>query len=123
MTFEKKLQRAHRELAGAGIPDLNYNPPLTRMLRKIGIKVRPPHYYSFLLNAVLVSIYFILTLGVLVVGVFTLIQLLSRHGVSLTTALVKLFEIGWISCIVGILLAAYFKYDAKRHGLSKWETL
>jgi hypothetical protein len=123
MSFEKKLKRAHRELAGAGIPCLNYNPPLIRILRKFGIKVRPPHYHSFIFNSILVSIFSIVSLGILILGVFALVHINSKHGPPVSMAFVQLFDIGWISSLFGILMAAYFKYNAKKHGLSKWKTL
>ncbi len=123
MSFEKKLKKAHRELTVKGVSHLKYNPPITRILRKVGVKVRPPHYYSFLFTAILVSIYFILSVGILVLGLLPLLQIWSQHSIALSAAFTKLLELGAISFVFGLLTAAYYKYSAKKYRLSKWETL
>jgi len=50
MTFETQLAAAHRELADKGVQELNYNPPLFRLLRRLGLRLRPPHHERFLVN-------------------------------------------------------------------------
>lgn len=50
MEFERRLAAAHRELAEKGVQTLNYNPPITWLLRKAGFTIRPPHYERFMVN-------------------------------------------------------------------------
>ncbi|MDM5075507.1 DUF6404 family protein [Aeromonas media] len=50
MTFETRLAAAHRELTDKGMQELNYNPPLFRLLRRLGLRLRPPHYERFLVH-------------------------------------------------------------------------
>ncbi|NEX75415.1 DUF6404 family protein [Aeromonas rivipollensis] len=50
MNFENRLAAAHRELADKGVQELNYNPPLFRVLRRLGLRLRPPYHERFLVN-------------------------------------------------------------------------
>ncbi len=56
MEFERRLAAAHRELAEKGVQTLNYNPPITWLLRKAGFTIRPPHYERFLVNVLALGI-------------------------------------------------------------------
>lgn len=44
--YEQRFATAEAELAAAGIWASNGNPPLTRIMRRLGFKPRPPHYDS-----------------------------------------------------------------------------
>ena len=50
LVFAHRLDAAHRELAEKGVQALNYNPPLFRVLRRLGLRLRPPHHERFLVN-------------------------------------------------------------------------
>lgn len=56
MEFEHRLVAAHQELAEKGVQTLNYNPPITWLLRKAGLAIRPPHYERFLVNVLALGI-------------------------------------------------------------------
>jgi hypothetical protein len=63
MTFEEKHNFAIRELQNTKIWKLNYNPPLTRLLHKLGVKVPLPHYNSFIYNFIAISCFMGLVWG------------------------------------------------------------
>ena len=50
LTFEQKYDAALKELTSTKMWRPNYLPPSHRLLRKFGLAVRPPHYYSFWQN-------------------------------------------------------------------------
>ncbi len=54
MDYETKLQLAHKELSDKGVWKSNYNPPLVKLLRKLGLCFPPPYYQSFFANVMLV---------------------------------------------------------------------
>ncbi|WP_275116369.1 DUF6404 family protein [Vibrio diabolicus] len=47
MDYETKLQLAHKELSDKGVWKSNYNPPLVKLLRKLGLCFPPPYYRAF----------------------------------------------------------------------------
>ena len=50
MAFGRRLAAAHRVLADKGVQELNYNPPLWRLLRTLGLAIKSPHYERFIIN-------------------------------------------------------------------------
>ncbi len=44
MTFEERLTIAHQTLADQGIKEYDYNPWMSKLLRKLGCTVKPPYY-------------------------------------------------------------------------------
>ena len=50
MNFAERLGAAHQELESKGVWHANYNPPLLRLLRRLGLRLRPPHYERFMVN-------------------------------------------------------------------------
>lgn len=53
MSFKDRLEKAHAELQAQGVWLSNYKPPMFSLLRMLGIKVPPPYYLGFHLNAVI----------------------------------------------------------------------
>ena len=47
MNFEEKCNFAIKELEAAKIWKSNHNPPIFKLVRKLGFKVPFPHYNSF----------------------------------------------------------------------------
>ncbi len=58
MSYHSKLIAAHEELEQAGIWKSNFNPPLFRLLRKLGVKYPPPYYRSFQSNFLTSFVFF-----------------------------------------------------------------
>ena len=65
MSFEKRKEAAMRELNESGIWKSNSIPPALIISWKLGIKAKPPHYGSFLKNALLMGLSFAALWGVL----------------------------------------------------------
>ncbi|MGY4026310.1 DUF6404 family protein [Aeromonas rivuli] len=113
MLFEHRLFAAHRELADKGVQALNYDPPLFRLLRRLGLRLRPPHHERFLVNA--------LALG-LPIGAFWGLLMWCfgwQHEVSPEYALrqISVFVIG-----VGLMMAIIFRVRRWQLKLIPWET-
>lgn len=68
MTFEERLTAAHQELASKGVWHANYNPPLCRLLRRLGCPVKPPHYQGWLSNTLWFGVSAGLIWGLLLCG-------------------------------------------------------
>lgn len=62
--FDSKLERAHADLDAAGIWPSNYNPPIYRLFRKLGLQIRPPHYQNVLKQALSMGVIFGIIFGV-----------------------------------------------------------
>lgn len=114
MSFEHRLFAAHRELADKGVSDLNYNPPIIRLLRKAGLNIRPPHHERFLVN--------VLALGLPMGVIWGLLMWFFgwEHEVSLGVVLRQglMFGIG-----VGLLMAIVFQVRRRQLKLTPWEAL
>ncbi|KII76388.1 DUF6404 family protein [Vibrio renipiscarius] len=50
MDYETKLKLAHQELSHKGVWPSNFNPPMAKLLRSIGLRFPPPYYQTFLNN-------------------------------------------------------------------------
>ena len=55
--FKRKREAAFRELSKTGLPKRSYDSPFYKLLRKFGVQIKPPHYNTYIGNA--------LTLGML----------------------------------------------------------
>jgi len=58
MHYETKLQLAHKELSDKGVWKSNYDSPLVKLLRKLGLCFPPPYYQSFFANVMLCVAFF-----------------------------------------------------------------
>ncbi|MGE6225380.1 DUF6404 family protein [Aeromonas media] len=114
MTFDNRLAAAHRELADKGVQELNYNPPLCRLLRRLGLRLRPPHHERFLVN--------LLAFGLPTGAIWGVLMwyLGWQDEVSPTFALRQsaLFGIGF-----GLLMATWLWFRRKQLKLTPWDAL
>lgn len=114
MTFETRLAAAHQELESKGVWHANYNPPLLRLLRRLGLRLRPPHHERFLVN--------LLAFGLPTGAIWGVLMwyLGSQHEVSPTFALRQsaLFGIGF-----GLLMATWLWFRRKQLKLAPWDAL
>lgn len=114
MPFEHRLFAAHKELASKGVQELNYNPPLFRLLRRLGLRLRPPHHERFMVN--------MLALGIPTGAIWGVLMwyLGWQDEVSPTFALRQsaLFGIGF-----GLLMGTWFWFRRKQLKLTPWDAL
>ena len=115
MSYTAKFEKAQTELSKTGIWKSNSNPPILIALRKLGFKVRPFHYNSFLRNFITASMWFGCALGLLLW--FTM---WNAQQMPISAALLSSASSG---VVFGGIMAFYYKTSASRNGLSSWEEL
>lgn len=113
--FEAKFQRAIEILGATEMWKSNYLPPITRLLRRMGFKVLPPHFYSFLYIAIFAGIYFTMAWGL-----FMWLFFWSGEGLPWGNIASKAILGGFL---FGIGMAAYYAYGRKRYKLPAWNNL
>ena len=115
MSFEEKYQRAIKELESTKILRWNYNPPLIKLLHKLGAKVPPPHYNSFFGNTLLMGGHFGIAWGL-----FMYISIWRNQHMPAQTAILTAAGAG---LFFGIFMAIYFKFSANKNRLNQWKDL
>ena len=115
LSFEDRTELARREMDAAGLKDSRTAPPAYRALYRLGVPVRPPHYYGFAPLALAVAL-----LTGPAWGLTMWALLWSRRGLPLWVAFAAA---GLFGGCMGLALASYFRWSARRHGLSRWEDL
>jgi len=115
MLFQNKLEAAQKELSESEIWRPSPNPIAFKLLRKLGLNVRPLHYNSFTVNFLSQSIYFGVVWGLLMW--FTTWQ---SQNMPIQTALISSVGSG---SVFGLLMATYYWRNAKKHNLSSWQQL
>lgn len=111
MNYNSKVELAHAETQEKGIFQSNANPLGFRLLRKLGIRVAPPYYRSFISSFSICFLYFT-PLFALVYG------MLSGQAIQ---------EVVTSSLIAGLVFAlamsVFYHVRKKQLGLTKWESL
>jgi membrane associated rhomboid family serine protease len=115
MTFEEKRVQSLALLAQTGIRPTVYAPPAVLLLWKLGVKVPPPHFMSFLSLASLCAVWY-----APVWGLWMWIFVWFRQGKSVGSA-------ATVACVAGLLfglaMAVYYAWDRKKKGLPDWESI
>jgi hypothetical protein len=112
MTFEEKCSFAIQELESAKIWKSNYNPPIVKLIHRLGFQVPFPHYNSFLSNALFIGSFFGLVWGLLM---YFLIW--REQNISLVTFATAVIFAG---TFFGISMALYYWYGFKKYNLTPW---
>jgi hypothetical protein len=108
-------EAALERLAATGIWRSNYEPPLLRMLWRLNIDVRPPHFAPFWANALVTGLFF----GTLWSALMWF-TLWSRQSVPLPVAAFLGLGAG---VLFGLTMAAYYEFGRRKHQLPAWEAL
>lgn len=115
MTYEEKCNFAIKELETAKIWKSNYNPPIVKLVHKLGFKVPFPHYNSFLNNALSTGIYFGFAWGL-----FMYLFAWNTQNMTVATMLsIPLFA----GTFFGLAMASYYQYSFKKHKLTPWHEI
>jgi hypothetical protein len=115
MSYPRRLETALAQLAATGIMKSNYAPPLFRILWRMGVYVRPPHFASFSSNFLLTGTWFGLVWGVLM----WLFVWPATGQMPLAALAAALFAGG----MFGLSMALYYRYGARKHKLSDWSQI
>lgn len=114
-SYEEKLVKATEELRASGMWKINYDPPVSRLMRFAGIKARPLHYTSPMKLFVGFALYMTIALACFL---WFFARPIAGYGlgfVSLSSILAGLF--------FGTVMSTSYKFSAKRKKLSHWEDL
>jgi len=115
MTYQHKLEAAQKELSETKIWKSNYNPTIFILLRKLGLKIRPLHYNTFVVNFLSAAVWFSVVWGL--VMWFTTWQ---SKNMPIQIALIISLSAG---VLFGLFMAIYYKRSAKKNNLSSWNQL
>ncbi|WP_019027757.1 DUF6404 family protein [Colwellia piezophila] len=115
MSFPDKLEAAQKELSETKIWKSNHNPPISVLLRKLGFKIRPFHYCSFMFNFLTSSLWF----G----GAWGLIMWFTTWQPNDMPIQIALLTSLFAGLLFGLFMALYFKRSAKKNNLSDWQKL
>lgn len=113
--FKNRLDLALREAAAKGLKPWDLDSPMDRLLRKLGIHVRPPHYRPFWRNVLAYGFMF----GP-VWGAWMWVMLWSGQNMKFDAVLATSAFAGML---FGFLNACFVKWQARRAKLSSWENL
>ncbi|NHQ85905.1 hypothetical protein HA050_07210 [Iodobacter sp. HSC-16F04] len=115
LVYEAKFRRATEVLDSTGIWKSNYLPPATRLLRRIGFSVRPPHFVSFANTAISCAAYFSAVWGL---SMWLLVW--SSQGIYWGDVVTRAMLAGMF---FGVAMAAYYAYGRMKYKLPSWENL
>lgn len=115
MAFAQKYEKAIEELRASKIWGANHDQPLNKIYRKLGLKVPPPHYASFGQLFLAHGLFFLIMWIVL-----WIFNPFSWPGMTVTL-MVGTGLLGGL--IYSAIMAAYYRWDCKRHNLTPWDEL
>lgn len=110
MSTHTKRAAALALLAQTGIWRSNYEPPLLRLLWRLGFDVPLPHLMSFWKNALSTGSYFCIAWGLI----------MWSQGSTGAGLLVGAVVAG---LLFGISMASYYAYGKRKHQLPSWHEL
>lgn len=113
--FQEKQQKALELLAAKGMKPAHYDPPLIRLLGRMGLQVPPPHFQSFPLGALVFGGYFSL-----IWGLFMWLFVWPGQQVTLASAAPSILSVG---VLFGVILAGWYQYSRRKHQLPDWKDL
>jgi membrane associated rhomboid family serine protease len=112
MTHAEKVAVLLRDLGQKGIGQYTIAPPAYRLLWRLGIEVRPPHFASFW------SIAAPMALGFAIVwGIFMWLAVWQQRG-SVGSGVASAAVAG---LFFGVTMAAYYRWRASKLALPRWE--
>src|SRR5262249_25380562 len=119
VTYEEKVAYLAEDLKAHGINPGMANPPWVRLLRGLGLPVRPPHFRTYLANVLCLTAFVVLLLP-LVWGAAVVLLLVFCGGISVTFLVICTFASAsmlakpWVQ-------AGKWSEEARRLNLPAWE--
>lgn len=114
MTNLDKRNAALQLLRRTSIKPSNYQPPALRLLWRMGVDARPPHFCSFLYNALFSGALFGLVWG----GFMWLTLWQGSQGPLRAAGIAALAGVAF-----GLGMAGYYAYGKRVHALPSWDEL
>jgi hypothetical protein len=115
MESNPKREAALRLLSATGMKRSNYEPPLLRLLWRLGVDAPPPHFASFGANALVAGIFFGSCWG-MSMWLFLWRQQAAPITVSLLSSVLA-------GLLFGIAMATYYAYGRRKYNLPSWHSL
>jgi membrane associated rhomboid family serine protease len=115
MHFRVQLDRSLAVLSERGLSRHHAEPLLFRLLWKLGINVRPPHFLGFASIAIVYGTWFACAWGV-----FMWLLVWSHQGVGLAGVALRAAAAG--ACF-GLLMAWFYARERREFALPAWESL
>ncbi len=113
--FRRRLDAAHALLERKGLVGRKRGYFLTRQLWSVGITVLPPHFASFHANVLAQGSLFAICWG-------TGMWFFSWRDEDLTL-LTWLLRSGITGALFGLVMATYYRWQARKHKLPTWNDL
>ena len=109
MSHSEKVEHLLEDLGNRGISDYTIAPPLYLLLWKLGLKVRPPFFQSFITLFLSTGIFGGVSLG----AIRWILQLRSGYELIISSAV--------FGVLLGLSSAIYYRWKARKLGLPEWE--
>ncbi|MDO6729431.1 DUF6404 family protein [Marinovum sp. 2_MG-2023] len=113
--YERRWTAAQAEMTSAGVWQSNATPPVILLLRRLGLRPRPPYYIGFWQLALVYGAFFSVFWGLLMWFLDW-----SARGMSVPAALLSSLVAG---TLFGLILSTLTHRSRKRHGLRNWNDL
>jgi hypothetical protein len=119
MTHEEKVELMFQDLIPKGIKKSTLAPPLYRFLWKLGVKISPPLFSSFIFLFLFQGIFFGILMGIFICAFAWIIRrFVDNSGFTFIGAIYS-SVIG--SIIFGLVMATYTRNRAKKYKLPLWK--
>lgn len=113
--FTRRLAAAQAEMLAAGLKPSHTNPLLFKLLQRLGLNIRPPHYQAFAINVLMNGWFFGLFWGV---GMYWMVW--RAQGMPVTVAAGFGASAG---LLFGFMMAALTLWQRRSKSLSRWQDL
>ncbi|WP_316225788.1 DUF6404 family protein [Bradyrhizobium sp. SZCCHNS3052] len=112
MSSPSRLDSALAILAATGMWRSSYEPPLYRLLWRLGLPLPPPHFASFGFNFAFTAAWFGTAWGA-IMWIFVWSKVSGSGVVAITGAVVA-------GVLFGLIMAAHYRYGARKYKLPLW---
>ena len=113
--FTRRLAAAQAEMLAAGLKPSHTNPLLFKLLARLGMNVRPPHYKPFAANVLIYGWFFGLSWGI---AMYWLIWRGQGMPVPVASGIALLAGL-----LFGILMSTFTLWQRRSKSLSRWQDL